>query len=137
VIVRTDDAEPNALASMLADLIASNLERHLERTALLRPAVVGLTATDADASATIRIERGIVRVGNGPPPAGERALRISASASDLLALAAVPLRAGLPDPAAASGRAILVRLARGRIRVAGALARPLVLPRLARLLSVS
>jgi hypothetical protein len=136
VIVRTQDEDPNGLASMLADLIASNLERHPERRALLRSAVVGLTSLDAGVSATLRVERGGVRVANGPPAPAERAVLIGASAADLLALASAPLRAGVPDPTTAAGRSVLLGLARGRIRIRGALARPLVLPRIARLLSV-
>jgi len=137
VIVRAEDAEPNGLASMLAGLIASNLARRPARRALLRPAVVVLTSVDAEVSATIRIEPGVVRVASGVAAPAERAVTIAAPSSDLLALASVPLRLGLPDPTTAAGRAVVASVVRGRTRVTGALGRPLALPRVARLLSAN
>lgn len=130
------DDEPNGLASMIGGLIEANLHSNPGRVELLRPAVVAFTATDAEASAWLRIARSGVVVVNGRP-AARVDLGVRALSADLIALAAVPLRMGLPNPARRGGRAIIGKLLRGRIRVSGLLRHPLRLARLTRLLSVT
>jgi hypothetical protein len=135
VRVTLESGEPDGLARMLAGLIEANLARHPERRSLLADAVFELVAPDAGVSATIRIEAGRVRVAPGSG-AGDAHVCVLASSRDLLMLAASPLRAGLPDPLAAEGRAVLGRVLRRRIRIDGLLGHPVRLSRLARLLSV-
>lgn len=133
--VRFADAEPNGLADLLGRLIEANLERHPERRELLRRSVVEITASDADMNVTIRLDGGTVEIANGsanPRPH----LWVVAHANDLLELAAVPLRLGLPDVFHASGRATLRRIVRREVRVFGMLRHPIRLSRLTRLLSV-
>ena len=128
------DAEPNGLARMLAGLLEANLARRPERAALLRPAVVEVDAADAGVAVTVRLDRGRVRVSNGsatPRPD----LRVRASGHDLLALSAAPLRLGFPDPLRREGRAVLRRIASGRVRVSGMIRHPVLLSRFSRLLS--
>lgn len=133
--VGIQDGEPNGLSAMLARLIETNLERHPERRALLRVAVFDLTAPDAGVSATIEVRPDSVVVRNGVHPDGAH-VSVVAPSSELLLLASVPLRAGLPDVLSRDGRAVLRHVLRGRIRIRGLLAHPGRLSRLARLLSV-
>lgn len=128
------DAEPSGLARMLASLLEANLARRPERIALLRPAVVEVDAADAGVAVTVRLAHGRVRVSNGsatPRPD----VRVRASGHDLLALSAVPLRFGFPDPLWREGRAVLSRIASRQVRVTGMLRHPVVLSRFSRLLS--
>jgi hypothetical protein len=135
VTVRLDE-EPNGLATMLGRLVEANLEAHPARRRLLRDDVFHLAATDARVSATISTHHGRALVRNGRDPSDPH-VSVRASSSDLMALASVPLRAGLPDPMTHGGRAVLRRVADGRIRIRGMLAHPVRLSRLARLLSVA
>jgi hypothetical protein len=136
VQVALADPEPNGLATMLAGLIGSNLDRNPQRARLLRGATVELEAVDAGVAATVRLRAGRVEVANGR--AGPSLdLQIRAVSHDLLALAAAPLRLGFPDPLHAEGRAVLGRLVRRRVRISGLLLHPVVLSRFARLLSVA
>lgn len=129
------DAEPNGLADLVGRLIASNLEREPRRRRLLRPAVVGLSASDAGVRATIRLSPAGVTVSNGP--AGTKPhLLIGADAYDLIELAAAPLRLGLPDVFDARGRAVLGQIVHRHVRVSGMLRHPIRLTRFTRLLSV-
>ncbi len=128
------DDEPNGLADLVGRLVETNLDRRPERRSLLRPAVIQLTASDAGATATIRITDGAVRVRNGPTAAAD--LRVVATADDLLALSSAPLRFGLPDALEPAGRAVIRRIAAGDVRVSGMLRHPLRLSRFTRLLSV-
>ena len=129
------DAEPNGLADLVGRLIGSNLEREPGRRLLLRPAVVELSASDADVQATLSLSPGGVTVSNGP--AGSRPhLRVRADAYDLIELAAAPLRLGLPDVFDARGRAVLRQIAGGHVRVSGILRHPMRLSRFTRLLNV-
>ena len=129
------DADPNGLAELVGRLIASNIERDPGRSRLLRPAVVELSASDADIQATIRVAPAGVSVANGPA-SSKPDLRVRADAYDLIELAAAPLRLGLPDVLDARGRAVLRRIAARHVRVSGMLAHPVRLTRFTRLLSV-
>lgn len=128
--------EPSGLAQMLARLLRSNLDRHPERSALLRPATIELIALDAEVRATVRLRPGRIEIGTGAPgrPAD---VRIRGASGDLLAMSAAPLRLGLPDPLDRDGRAVLARMALGRVRISGMLRNPGIVSRFARLLSVA
>lgn len=136
MIVRFVDAEPNGLAEMLGGLLEANLTRDPRRRALLRPAVVDLTATDAGVSATLRFAGGRVEVANGSSN-GRADLRVRANSSELLHLSAAPLRFGLPDIFTAGGRRVVGKLLSGDVRVQGMLRHPRKLARLTSLLSVT
>lgn len=128
------DDEPNGLADLVGRLIEANLDRRPERRSLLRPAVIQLTASDAQTTATIRITEDAVLVTNGSDTLAD--VRVVANADDLLALSSAPLRLGLPDPFRLAGRVVIGRLAKGDVRVSGMLRHPLRLSRFTRLLSV-
>lgn len=130
------DTDPNGLASMLGALIEANLRANPDRAELLRPSMVELTATDAEVSASLHISPSGVEVANQRPPTRVD-LGVRASSSDLIALSAMPLRFGLPDPLRREGRQIIGKLLRGRIRVSGLVRHPAKLTRLTRLLSVT
>ena len=128
------DAEPNGLADLVGRLIASNLDGEPGRRRLLRPAVVVLSASDADVRATIRLSPAGVTVSNGA--ASRPHLLIRADAYDLIELAAAPLRFGLPDVFDARGRDVVRQLTRGHVRVSGMLRHPIRMTRFTRLLNV-
>jgi hypothetical protein len=130
------DLDPSGLSSMIGGLIEANLRANPDRIELLLPCAVVLTATDAEVSTSLRISRSGVEVANEPPPTGVD-LGVRASSGDLIALSAMPLRFGLPDPFRREGRAIIGKLLRGRIRASGLVRHPAKLARLTRLLSVS
>ena len=129
------DPEPNGLASMLGALIEQNLRRDPSRRRLLRPTVVSLEASDAEVAVTLHIGADGVRIANGASPIA--ALRVVTDSRRLLDLAAVPLRAGLPDPFTAPGREVVGALLRGELRVRGLARSPVALTRLNRLLSAA
>jgi hypothetical protein len=128
------DEEPNGLAAMLGGLIEANLRQHPEREALLRPAVVGITAPDADVSVTLQIAPGRVGVANGLQ--GKPHLLVTTDSDTLIELSSVPLRFGLPDSLTKGGRAVNAKLFRGTIKVHGMTRHLGKLARLNKLLSV-
>lgn len=130
------DEEPSGLASMLGGLIEGNLEAHPEREALLKPSVVGMIAEDSAIAVTLRLAPGRVTIANGLV-GGTHDLVIRTSSEDLIALTAVPLRLGLPDPLTADGRRVMASLLSGRLRVKGMFLQLPALTRVQRLLSVA
>jgi hypothetical protein len=100
----------------------------------VRPSLVVLAAPDAGVAVTVRLAPGSVRVADGVAP--DAHLRVVADADRLLALAAVPLRAGLPDLLHREGRATIADLVTGRVRVHGLVRHPVRLARFTSLLSV-
>jgi hypothetical protein len=129
------DLEPSGLSAMIGGLIEANLRANPDRAELLRPCIVVLAATDAGVSTSLRVSSSGVQVANEPPRTGVE-LSVRSSSGDLIALSAMPLRFGLPDPLRREGRAIVGGLLRGRIRVSGLVRHPAKLTRLTRLLSV-
>jgi hypothetical protein len=129
------DEEPNGLAQMLGGLIEANLAQHPDREALLKPAVVGITAPDAGVSITIQIAPGRVGVANGLQ--GKPHLLVQGDSETLIELSSVPLRFGLPDNMSKEGRAVTGSLLKGRIKVRGMTRHVAKLARLNKLLSVN
>ena len=127
--------EPSGLASMLAELIRTNLSTDPGRAALLRPSVVVLDAPDAEVTVFLRIAPEEVRVGDGDVP--DAHLRIRADAVRLLDLTTVPLRFGFPHVGRPEGRAVVGDLVARRLRIRGLLRHPVRLARVTRLLSVA
>jgi hypothetical protein len=128
------DEEPNGLAAMIGGLIEANLETHPERASLLRPALVGILASDAEVACTLRIGSGRVEVRNGL--AGRPEVLVRADTETLTELTTAPLRMGFPDAMTAEGRAVSRKLITGDLKVKGLFTHPRVLARLNRLLSV-
>lgn len=111
------DEEPVGLARMLGDLIEQNLARDPSRRILLKPAVIVVTATDAEVSVTLHISGEGVRIVNGAEP--EAPVHIRSTGGRLFGLVACPLRFGLPDLLSREGRAILADLVKGRTEIRG------------------
>jgi len=137
VRVEYSNPEPNGLAAMLGGLIEANLERHPDRRSLLAPAVIELTAPDADVSVTLELSPDRVVVSNGSARGRRPHVRVRAGSNALLSLSTVPLRFGLPDPFTREGRRVLGDVLRGRIRIFGLFLHPRRLARLSKLLSVA
>lgn len=132
--VRLEGAHPSGLAELVAGLLQQHLAREPGRASYLRPSVVVLSVPDAEVAVTVRLEPGGVRVADGAEP--DAHLRIVAPSDRLVALAAAPLRAGVPDPLTRDGRAALADVLTGRVRVHGLLRHPRRLARFTSVLSV-
>jgi hypothetical protein len=129
------DAEPSGLAAMIGGLIDGNLAAHPDRARLLRPAVVGIVATDAGVAITLRLSPGRVTVADGL--LGRPQVVVEADSGTLTDLTSAPLRLGLPDAMTSEGRAVTGKLLRGRLRVRGLVRHPGIVSRLNLLLSVA
>jgi hypothetical protein len=132
--VTIESADPSGLAQMIAGLLEQQLAREPARAALLRPSVVELSVPDAAVAVTVRLAPDGVRIADGPAP--DAHLRIVAASDRMLALAAAPLRGGIPDPLHPDGRAAIADLMTRRVRVHGLLRHPRRLTRFTSLISV-
>jgi len=135
VSVEYPDAEPNGLAEMLGGLIQANLEQHPDRSSLLRPAVIAITAPDAGVSVTITLLPTKVVVRNGE--AARAHLRVTSESTTLIELSSVPLRFGLPDSMTREGREVNKKLFTGVLKVKGMMMHLGMLTRFNKLLSVA
>ena len=134
MIVRMAVPEPNGLATMLADLLRANVLRHPHRTLLLRPASIGIRASDIGLSATIDLAPGKVKVSNGLAK-GRLDVKVRSDGATLIELTTVPLFMGLPNLFRSEGRAVAHKLSSGALKVDGLGRHPFVLMRLMKLLS--
>ena len=110
--------------ALVEGLLETNLDRCPERATLIRrQEAAALVATDAGVAVTIRMlpgaahTPGSVSVHDGEDPGAE--IAVYAASMALLELAGTPLRLGLPDVLTATGRGVLLQIARRRIRVRG------------------
>jgi hypothetical protein len=129
------DAEPSGLAAMIGGLIEGNLAAHPDRVALLKPAVVGIVATDAGVAITVRLSRSRITVADGL--LGRPQLVVEADSETLTELTSSPLRLGFPDAMTPEGREVTGKLLRRDLRVRGLVRHPAIVSRLNRLLSVA
>jgi hypothetical protein len=129
------DAEPSGLASILGGLIEQNLQREPARERLLRPAIVAISAPDAEVEVTLIIHRGSVAISDGRSPKTQ--LTVEADTNRLLAITATPLRFGYPDALREEGRALIADIFSARVRLKGVVGHPFRLRRLTLLLSVA
>jgi hypothetical protein len=129
------DAEPSGLATMIGGLIEGNLAAHPDRARLLRPAVVGIVATDAGVAITLRLAPRRVTVADGL--LGRPQVAVEGDSATLTELSSTPLRLGFPDAMTTEGRAVTQKLLRGDLRVRGLGRHPGIVSRLNRLLSVA
>jgi hypothetical protein len=129
------DQEPNGLAAMIGGLIEGNLAAHPERRALLKPATVGVVASDAGVALTLRLSPHRVTVANGI--VGRPEVIVRTDSVTLTELSSIPLTLGFPDARSEAGREMTRKLLRGDLEVKGLLRHPRTVSRLNRLLSVS
>jgi hypothetical protein len=129
-------AEEVGLATMMADLISQNLAHNpSKRNDFDRlEALISIEARDAEVAVTLAFRRGSLLV--HPGIHGTPAVHIAADSEPLLKLALLEITAGLPNPFTHAGRALLRSILKGEVRISGALAHPVALLRLTRLISV-
>jgi hypothetical protein len=133
--VTLEGADPSGLAEMVARLLEQRLARDPNLAMHLHPSVIVLRVPDAGVAVTVRIGPAGIGVADGTAP--DAHVRIVAPSDRLLALAAAPLRAGMPDPLHRDGRAALADVLAGRVRVHGLVRHPRRVARFTSLLSVS
>jgi hypothetical protein len=138
--IRLDPAAQEAgFAPRLTDLIRRNVEQHPERRTgfdRLRGSVA-IRATDSEVAATLEFLDGKLLVHDGVQTRPD--LVISSDRRTLLELPCTKLCFCFPDATHPSGRAVLRKMCSGKIRVRGRalLLKPLLFPRLIKLLSVA
>ena len=130
-------AEEVALAGLLADLIAQNLEQNpgkwkdFQRLATS----VHIMVIDAEISITLAFSGGALMV--HPGSHGEPRIRISTRAELLLALCMLRVVNGVLRPFHPDSRALIGNMLRGAVRISGIPRNPLQMFRFARLMSVN
>jgi hypothetical protein len=139
VAVRIEpQAEHNAFAMMMAELLRQNIGAHLGKQKTLdhtRGKLV-LIADDVPASATIVFGDGGIEVFDGVY--GLPDITIRGQSEDLVRLSALEsvTRWALPDPRGSNVRSIAQSLVRGKLRVHGALQHPALFLRISELMAV-
>jgi hypothetical protein len=131
--VTTPDPGGAGLSELVIGLLRQNLEREPSRRRLLRGGTVVVAATDAEAAVRIELVPELPWEAGWPLVAP---VEVRAPSVALMALAAVPLRFGLPDVASRDGRHIVAGILRRTIRVHGLVRHLATVRRLTMLLSV-
>jgi hypothetical protein len=130
------DAESVALASILAEVLEANLDRHPERIKDFNrlQGNVAILASDADVALTIAFSRDESVFHGGLDDVHK--LLVTADTDTLLELTNLNIRYGIPWLFDGTGQSIIRKLLKRDLRVAGLLAHPFMLIRVLKVLSV-
>ncbi len=130
------DAEAVALASMVADVVESNLEGHPERIKIFNriKGDIGIEATEAQVGITMRFDRGECVFHDEMSPTCK--LRIRADTDTLMEVTNLNIKFGIPWLFDETGRSVVRNLLKRDLKVGGILIHPLMLIQLLIILSV-
>ncbi|HVL90745.1 MAG TPA: hypothetical protein VM841_10980 [Actinomycetota bacterium] len=131
----TTDPEIDGLGAMLADLVRANIAAHPERAKLLENVSGTINVKAIDAGVAVGLEFAANRFNVFAKPFRRAGLEIITDSGTLMELTAVPLWKGQPDVRTPEGRTVLRKMVRRDLRIKGAVAHPMLLNRLQRLLS--
>jgi len=123
-------------ASILADLLSSNLAQHSGKMAVFRKirGTVGIDLPDIGAAVTLVFEGGRLRIEEGA--AGRPDLLIRTESDRVMDLNALRIVGGLPWYFDEAGRKVVGHLFAGRLKIEGMFSHPLLLTRLTKVMSV-
>jgi hypothetical protein len=130
--VTEQDAAGDGLAELVIGLLRQNVERDPSRRRLLRGGTVVIGATDAGTAVRVELTPELRWEAGWPL---EAPVEVRAPSVELMALAAVPLRFGMPDLLSRDGRGIVGAILRRTVRVRGLVRHPATVRRLTMLLS--
>jgi len=136
-IVVHEDAQENAMANMVAELLQANLyaSRYKRFIFSLMKGVVMLEAVDAEVRATLFFDKGRCEVYDGMHETPD--LRIFTDSESILELSLIRVVGGLPFYFDAAGRGVGKKLVTGDVCIGGMLVHPLLLTQLTIVLSVN
>ena len=133
-----DGESASAFAQVLGGLIEANVGARPERRRDFDSlqARVGIAVTDIDEAVTLEFQGGRLLVLNGL--AADRDLTIRTDADTVMQLSSVPIGfAGMPNYLDPAGRAVVVRMLSGKLRIEGILGNLTTLNQVTRLFSVA
>jgi len=133
-----DGESASAFAQVLGGLIEANVGARPERRRDFDSlqARVGIAVTDIDEAVTLEFQGGRLLVLNGL--AADRDLTIRTDADTVMQLSSVPIGfAGMPNYLDPAGRAAVVRMLSGKLRIEGILGNLTTLNQVTRLFSVA
>jgi hypothetical protein len=131
------DKEPSAFASMLAGLIAANVESRPEKQQDFDALVarVGIWVTDIDEGVTLDFKGGHLTAHNGLKP--RRTITIRTDADTVMSLSNLKIGVfGLPVYYDEVGRGVAAKLLRGKLKIDGLLPNLMTLNAVTRIFSV-
>jgi hypothetical protein len=121
---------PDSIAVSIYVLVRDGARRHPQAAARMRASVRIRFADDGYPPVRIAFRGSEIEVADDRDESAACDLELNGRLGDIAALIAAPLAVGLPNPAMSAGRRALLRLADGRVELAGPLAIALDLLRL-------
>ena len=123
-------------AGIIAELLATNLERHPEKQEVFRrmQGAVAIDLNDIETAVTLVFGEGLLRIDAGI--VGTPALIIRTASDRVTDLNALRIVGGLPWYFDEAGRRVVAHLLTGRLKIEGMFGHPLLLTRLTKIMSV-
>jgi len=124
------------MASMLADMIKTNLKNKPERVKDFNKlnGIIWITADDADTDMTMDFDRGSLTVSSGK--VGKPMLAISTDSSTLMDLANINIKFGMPYYFDETGRMVIKKLLKKELKIKGMFTHTMALTHMTKIMSV-
>ena len=124
------------MASMLADMIKTNLKNKPERVKDFNKlnGIIWITADDADTDMTMDFDRGSLTVRSGK--VGKPMLAISTDSSTLMDLANINIKFGMPYYFDETGRMVIKKLLKKELKIKGMFTHTMALTHMTKIMSV-
>ncbi len=128
--------DENGLANILFELLRQNIARMPEKINDLQRlnTTVGILANDIDVSVLLRFQNGKLIIDG--KISEEPEIKITTDSETILELSRIRIIGSLPYYFDETGRGIIKKLLRGRLKIRGLFAHPIKLTRLTRIMSV-
>ncbi len=129
-------AEDAGMASMLAEMIKTNLKNKPERLKDFNKlkGTIWITAEDADTDMTMDFGRGSLTVSSGK--IGKPILSISTDSSTLMDLANINIKFGMPYYFDETGRMVIKKLLKKELKIKGMFTHTMALTHMTKIMSV-
>jgi hypothetical protein len=124
------------MASMLADMIKTNLKNKPERVKDFNKlnGIIWITADDADTDMTMDFDGGSLTVSSGK--VGKPMLAISTDSSTLMDLANINIKFGMPYYFDETGRMVIKKLLKKELKIKGMFTHTMALTHMTKIMSV-
>jgi len=124
------------MASMLADMIKTNLKNKPERVKDFNKlnGIIWITADDADTDMTMDFDKGSLTVSSGK--LGKPMLAISTDSSTLMDLANINIKFGMPYYFDETGRMVIKKLLKKELKIKGMFTHTMALTHMTKIMSV-
>jgi len=135
-VILDKGAEENGLATMVSDLIRQNISQNSKKMSVFNrtTGIIVIEAVDADVKITLDFKKGRLTVYDGEKKKPK--MRIITDSESIIDMSRLKIRFGLPYFFDETGLLVVKKLLTGKLKIKGLIFHPLLLVKVANIVSV-